>query len=103
MKHNVPSEKTSDAMGRPWWQVRRTLWCAMVLVCLAPVAIWFHPDYRVAMEVGLLQPFAEAVKPLLRFEMLVALGSSTGAGLIIGWVLRRVRGLRPQGPSAQTA
>src|SRR4051812_47050888 len=103
MKYNVTFEETSGAIGRPWWQVRRTLWCALAVVGLAPIAIWFHPDYRVAMEEGLVRPFAEAVRPLFRLEMLIAIASSTSAGLLIGWILRRVRALRPPEPSAQTA
>lgn len=103
MKDIVTSEKTLGAIGRPWWQVRRTLWWSLVAVCAAPGVIWLDAEFRAALVAALLLPFAEAVQPLLRVDMLVVLAGSTGAGLLIGWVLRRVRGLRPPETAAQTA
>ena len=91
-------------MGRPWWQVRGVLWCALALVCAAPgvVAAW-NDEFRDAFFAGVLRPFAEAFAPLFHADVLFALAVSTSLGLGIGWVLRRVRVPRPTGPVAQAA
>jgi hypothetical protein len=103
MKYIVTTEKTSGAIGRPWWRVRRSLWWALVIVCAAPFAIWLIPEYRAALFAALVGPFVEAVQPLLRVDVLVVLTSSTGGGLLIGWVLRRIGAWRPPEPSVQVA
>ena len=101
MKDIDTIEKSSGAMGRPWWYVRRSLWWALVIVCAAPFGIWLNPEYRGALVAALVGPFVEAVQPLLRIDVLVVLTSSIGGGLVIGWGLRRLGAWRPPEPSAQ--
>ncbi len=80
-------------MGRPWWTVRRSLWWALATVCAAPGAIWFNPEFRGALVTALAEPFVE-MGQWLRPDLLAVLAGSVGGGLLIGWLLRRVRAWR---------
>ena len=87
----------------PWWQVRRTLMGALVVVCAGLVALWLDPELRAAFVAAFIEPLAEMAGAAVRSDIGIALAFSTGAGLLIGWAVRRER-MRPlSGQSAQLA
>ena len=87
----------------PWWQVRRVLVGALVLVSAGLTALWIEPELRAAFVAAFIQPLAEMAGAAVRSDIGIALAFSTGAGLLIGWAVRRER-MRPlSGQSAQPA
>ena len=91
MKTIVTLAQSQRATKRPWWQVRRTLSCALVVVCAAIGALFIDPEIRAALFAMLVRPLAEGVQSVLRSDVPAALAFSTGAGLLIGRMLRRLR------------
>ena len=98
MKTIVTLAKPQSVNDQPWWQVRRTLSCALLVVCAAAGSVWFEPELRAVLLATLVRPLAEGAQSALHSGVPAALAFSTGAGLLIGWLLRRLR--MPRAPRA---
>ncbi len=100
MKTNDTLRDSQSVIDRPWWEVRRTLSGALLVVCAAFGALWFQPELRAVLWETLVLPLVGTATAVVRSDLGLALAFSTGAGLLIGRMMPRMRMPRTPGATA---